>query len=613
MHWTPSMVRWRLLVLLAAALLPLAACQRNGVPADPKKPAVQVELPPYFRDMTAESGIDFGYRNGEEAGHYAILESLGGGVALIDYDGDGLLDIFVVGGGTFDGPDKKTIKGHPNKLFKNLGGWKFRDVTKEVGLDAPVFYGHGAAVADYDCDGWPDLLVTGYGGVRLYHNESDGKGGRRFVDVTQTAGLAGNHIWATSAAWGDLDGDGFPDLYVCQYVDWSFATHVKCLGYSANVERDVCPPKQFDARPHLLFHNDGTGHFKNVAKEAGLRCERADKDYGKGLGVIMVDVNGDGRPDIYVANDTTDNLLYINQSKPASSEKGTGPLESRVPSPFPTLRFEEVGLELGVARDNGGISNGSMGVDAGDFDGSGRPSLWVTNYENELHGLYKNVLLKDRTFFIHSTQLTGIAAIGQVYVGFGTGFIDVDHDGWEDLLITNGHVIRHPYRDNLQQIPILLRNQQGRFEDGTPRGGSYFAAKHRGRGVAFGDLDNDGKTDVVFGNVNEPVAVLRNVADTGHHWLGIALATLDKRDLVGAKVTLSVGGRKLTRFVKGGGSYLSANDARSIFGLEKADKIDELIVAWPAGAPRTERWRGLAVDRYHRLEQGSGEATPATP
>src|SRR5262245_40318592 len=592
MRRVPNYFRQCALVLVGVALL-LAACQRGGNPNSAVAPIADVKSePPFFGDATAETGIDFSYRNGEEADHYAILESLGGGVALFDYDGDGLLDIFVIGGGYFDGPDKKTIQGHPNKLYKNLGQWKFRDVTREAGLDGPVFYGHGAAVGDYDCDGWPDLLVTGYGGVRLYHNENDGKGGRRFVDVTQAAGLTGEHVWATSAAWADLDGDGFPDLYVCQYVGWSFATHVKCQGYTGKVERDVCPPKQFEARPHLLFHNDGKGHFTNAAKSAGLRTVRADKDYGKGLGVVIVDVNGDGRPDIYVANDTTDNLLYINKSKPGQ------------------LQFDEVGLEWGVARDHAGISNGSMGADAADYDGSGRPSLWVTNYENELHGLYRNVLLNDRTFFIHSTQLSGIAAIGQVYVGFGTGFIDVDLDGWEDLVIANGHVIRHPYRDNLAQASVLLQNKRGRFQDGTQRGGSYFAAKHRGRGLAIGDLDNDGKADLVFSNVNEPIAVLQNEAQTTHHWLGVALAGKNKRDVVGAKLTLTAADRKWTRFAKGGGSYLSANDGRIIFGLEKTVTIDELTVHWPAGSPRAERWRGLAIDRYHRLEQGAGEALP---
>jgi enediyne biosynthesis protein E4 len=349
-----AMARWRALVPFAFALLPMAACQRNGATTDPKKPDIKVELPPYFQDVTAQTGIDFRYRNGEEAGHYAILESLGGGVALFDFDGDGLLDVFVIGGGYFDGPDKKTIRGYPNKLYKNLGGWKFRDVTKEAGLETPLFYGHGVAVADYDRDGWPDLLVTGYGRVCLYHNESDGTGGRRFVDVTQAAGLAGLPIWATSAAWGDLDGDGFPDLYICNYVNWSFTNHPHCRGYTADVKRDICSPRQFEAQPHRLYHNDGKGRFTDVSKPAGLRHTREDKDYGKGLGVIIVDINDDRLPDIYVANDTTDNLLYLNKSKPGA------------------LRFEEASLELGVARDHNGVSNGSMGVDAADFDGSGK-------------------------------------------------------------------------------------------------------------------------------------------------------------------------------------------------------------------------------------------------
>jgi len=588
---SPAALRGSLLVMgLALLALPGCGCNGSGKDDSMGTVAAKVELSPFFRDVTAGSGIDFSYRNGEEADHYSILESLGGGVALFDFDSDGLLDIFVVGGGFFDGSDKKVIQGHPNKLYKNLGNWKFRDVSQAAGVDAPLFYGHGVAVADYDRDGWPDLLVTGYGRVCLYHNESAGGNQRRFVDVTKSTCLEGEPIWATSAAWGDLDGDGYPDLYICQYVNWSFANHPKCSGYTATVERDICSPRQFEARPHRLFHNDGKGRFSNVAQEAGIRCGRTDKDYGKGLGVIIVDVNGDRLPDIYVANDTTDNLLYINKSKPGH------------------MRFEEIGLEWGVARDHNGTSNGSMGVDAGDFDGSGRPSLWVTNYENELHALYRNVRAQERTFFIHNTQLAGIAAIGQVFVGFGTGFIDVDNDGWEDLMIANGHVIRHPYRNNLQQVPMLLKNKGGKFEEATPRGGPYFAAKHRGRGVAVGDLDNDGFPDLVVSHVNEPVTVLRNLADAGHHWLGVELAAPDKRDVVGAQLTLAAGGKKLTRFAKGGGSYLSSNDARRLFGLAQSANIDELRVDWPTGGQRTETWRNLAVDRYHRLEQGTGEA-----
>src|SRR5438128_1853817 len=277
-------------------------------------PAETSTVADIFLDRTPDSGIDFICRNGEEAGHYAILESLGGGVALFDYDGDGLLDIFLTGGGYFDGPDKKQIQGHPCKLYKNLGGWKFQDVTKEVGLDGIAFYTHGAAVADYDRDGWPDLLVTGYGRVALFHNEPDGAGGRRFREVTAAAGLLGSHFWSTSAAWGDLDGDGYPDLYLCQYVDWSNDKDPTCGGYYPGIPRDVCPPAQFASRPHALYRNRGDGTFENVAAAAGLRTDRADRDYGKGLGVLLVDVDRDGRADVYVANDTTDNFLYLNRS-----------------------------------------------------------------------------------------------------------------------------------------------------------------------------------------------------------------------------------------------------------------------------------------------------------
>jgi hypothetical protein len=555
-------------------------------PRSHDEPDDRVEEPPgpaLYRDMTAGSGIAFTYRNGQEAGHYAILESLGGGVALIDYDRDGLLDVFIPGGGYFAGPDKKQIKGHPCKLFKNLGGFKFRDVTREVGLDRlgggqPWFYSHGVAVADYDRDGWPDLLVTGWGRVALFRNvpvdDNDPRKGRKFVDVTAKAGLDRGITWATSAAFADLDGDGWPDLYLCQYVNWSFANHPECPGYSGDVRRDICPPKQFQALPHKLYINNRDGTFTDVSQEAGLRQD------GKGLGVVVVDVNDDRKPDIYVANDTTDNFLYLNHSQP-----GHG------------LAFDEVGMHSGVAVSETGVADGSMGVAAADYDGSGRPSLWVTNYENEMHGLYRNV---GNSFFLFSTRVSGIAAIGRIYVGFGTAFLDVDRDGWEDLVVTNGHVIRHSPR--LRQRPVLLRNRgDGRFEDITPRGGPYFRTGHIGRGLAVGDLDNDGRPDLVISHLNAPVVLLRHEGPDAHHWLGVELVGRDHRDVIGARIVLEAGGRTQTRFAQGGGSYLSSGDRRHLFGLGKAAKIDRLSVVWPSG--KTQRWDGgrLAVDRYHRL------------
>src|SRR5205807_2746350 len=284
-------------------------------------PVTPVNGPAWFRDMTPTSGLEFTYRNGVEADQFTILESLGGGVALIDYDGDGLLDVFVTGGGYFEG---KEIRGHSCKLYKNLGNWRFRDVTRDAGLDQPAFYTPGCAVADYDRDGWPDLLVTGWGRVALYHNEpvdpNDPRNGRRFVEVTARAGLH-DASWSTSAAWADLDGDGYPDLYVCHYVDWSFAKHPRCIGLDL-VARDVCPPANFNALPHKLYRNNGNGTFTDISGPAGLHTNDADKNFGKGMGVVVADLNGDGRPDIYVANDTSGNFLYLNRTRPA--QQGTG-------------------------------------------------------------------------------------------------------------------------------------------------------------------------------------------------------------------------------------------------------------------------------------------------
>jgi hypothetical protein len=561
----------------------------------------------WFRDVTRRSGIDFTYRNGEEAGNYSLLESVGGGVALLDYDGDGLLDIFLTGGGYFGGPGGGSIGGYPNRLYRNLGDWKFQDVTEEVGLDKVLFYSHGAAVADYDRDGFPDLLITGWGGVALFHNVKDEEapGGRRFVEVTKEAGLDNGITWATGAAWADLDGDGYPDLYICQYVNWSLQNNPMCGtlqrtpvagGTLFRPTQEICSANRFNALPHKLYHNNGDGTFSDVSQQAGVNNKHS-LEHGKGMGVIIADVNDDGHPDIYVADDGmgTKNssgakLLYFNQG---------------------SMKFKEAAEQAGAAYDDSGAPNGSKGLAAADYDGSGRLSLFVTNYEHEPHGLYRN---RGDSQFIYSSRAAGIATIGLRYVGFGTGFIDFDLDGAEDLFITNGHVLRHPTEPEwILQPAVLMRNlyepgdkpYEVRFEDVSAKAGPFFLTRHRGRGCAFGDLDNDGRVDIVISHLNEPVVVLRNEAGEGNHWLGVELAPSNHRNLVGTKLIVKAGGRTLTRFVTGGGSYLSSSDQRRIFGLGKTEKIDELTVIWPldprTGVRRTQRWTNLSADCYYRI------------
>jgi hypothetical protein len=581
-------------VLMAATALATWACfgSPKGAPrSGPKDKAPLIEEsegPPFFTDVTGRSGVKFIYRNGEEANHLSILESVGGGIGVIDYDGDGLMDLFFPGGGFFSGKDKKDIVGAPCKLYRNQGDGTFKDVTAEVGLDMlaggkPWFYTHAVAVADFDRDGRPDLLVTGWGRVALFRNVY----GKRFEDVTAKAGLDKGITWAVSAAWADLDGDGYPDLYICQYVDWSWANHPPC-SYDGKTP-DICNPKHFSGLRHKVYRNNGDGTFTDVSDTCGL--VKGGPTSSKGLGVLAIDIDGDGKPDLYVANDGTDKFLYLNRST-----KGT-------------IRFEERGMVCGVARDDHGAMNASMGVDAGDYDGSGKPALWVTNFENELHGLYHNVSRPGHLFFRFHSTVAGIALLGKKYVGWGTSFIDFDLDGWEDLFVSNGHVILHPSGEGvtrLQKPNLLLNRGNGRFLLASKRIGSYGETDHMGRGVGFVDLDNDGRVDLVISHMNEPAAILRNVAGKEHHWLGVQLERAGHADVVGARVVLEAGGRKQTRFAKGGGSYASSSDRRLVFGLARTDRIDRLTVIWPDG--KQQEWTALAIDRYHVLTQGQKEA-----
>jgi hypothetical protein len=533
--------------------------------------------------VTEQTGIRATCRNGEEADQYTLLESLGAGVALFDYDGDGRIDVFVVGGGYFDGPNKIDLKGHPCKLYRNLGGLQFEDVTAKVGLDIPWWYTHGIGVADFDRDGFPDFVVTGFGRIELFHNEPNGKGGRRFVAVGAKLGLK-DDSWSTSAGWADIDGDGFPDLYVCHYCDWSFANNPVCKGQAAGVSRDVCPPQKFKPLIHALFKNEKGKSFREVSAEHNFKPD------GCGLGVVLADINGDGRPDVYVGNDATNNFLFFNRAG----------------------KLEEKGLASGTAVDDTGRYNGSMGVDVGDYDGTGRPAIWVTNFQGELHALYQNF---GNELFDHRSRVAGIGAVGLSRVGFGTAFVDIDGDGWEDLVVVNGHVLRQPAAGIQKQNPVLFHNtdKQGQrfFKDISNRGGPYFQTPVVGRGLAVGDLDNDGRPDLVITHNNGPVTVLRNEGVGGNPWLGVKLVGKGNRDVVGSTVILECENRTLTRFVKGGGSYLSASDSRILFGLGTVGKVKKITVKWSWGA--SESWDKIEPGAYWELTEGQPAARKLPP
>ncbi len=559
----------------APPLGPLAEAPRSVPSVRTPSPAT-----PWFVDQTSAAGIDFTYRNGAEAGHCAILESLGGGVAILDYDLDGREDLYFPGGGGF-GPEQQ-ITGRAGALYRQTGPWRFRETTEFAHTSAGLYYTHGAARGDYDADGFPDMLLTGYGGVQLLRNLGDGT----FGDATDAAGLA-DPLWSSVAGWGDLNGDGDLDLFVVHYVNWSFANHPFCPGPQPGV-RDVCPPREFQALPDRLFLSRGEGTFRDASVEVGVRGD------GKGLGLVLADLDLDGDLDVYVANDTVANHLYRNDG---------------------TAGWTDVSLLSGASVSDRGFPDGSMGVAVLDYDTDGLPDVWVVNYEREANALYRN---QGGLLFQHLSGPTGISAVGGMYVGWGTCGFDCDLDGDEDLFVSNGHVIHFPTAAPVRQRPLLFQNDGGtRFRNVAPQAGGYLAESHDGRGAACGDLDGDGRVDLAVSRNNQPVVVLANKIDSPGHWCSVQLiGTRSARDAVGAVVRVRTARGEQARQWSGGGSYASTNARPLHFGLGDADQLEELEVRWPSGARqvlRTLRANATWVVVEPPEDGGGGWLGPVAP
>ncbi|WP_152052361.1 CRTAC1 family protein [Tautonia marina] len=517
----------------------------------------------------SDTGIDAVYRNGEETGALAILESLGGGVAVFDFDRDGRPDLFFPGGGRIvPSAEDLTVEGLPGRLYRNLGDWRFADVTEDAGLDDASRYSHGCAVGDFDNDGFPDLLVTAYQGVTLYRNT-----GGTFVDVTEAAGLT-EPGWATSAAWLDADGDGLLDLYVARYVDWSPEHNPPCRYHSSGAV-DLCSPSVFDPLRDLLYRNRGDGTFEEIGREVGL------DDGGKGLGVVAADLDGDRWIDVYVANDTTPNLLYRNR------RDGT---------------FEEIGQLSGAALSAEGVATGSMGVAAGDLDGDGDLDLFVTNYEGEINEFYRN---DGAMQFVPVGLASGLGAASRPLVGWGTVLVDGDGDGVPEVLIANGHLMHHLPGTPRPQPTLLFRREPDatRFEPMRWGPESWFSQNRDARGVASGDLDGDGDPDLIVVLQNAPASVLRNDSAESSRFLRLRLeGTRSNRSAIGATVIVTAGDRSQHLSVVGGGSYLSQNDAPLVVGLGTAAIADQVEVRWPSG--QTDRHDGLQAGSAWLLREG---------
>lgn len=508
-----------------------------------------------------------------------LPETMGPGVAFLDYDNDGWMDLYLVNSGPCDfWTPPRPVR---SALYRNNRDGTFTDVTDKAGVGANTF-GMGAAVGDYDNDGFPDIFVSAYGRPILYHNNGDGT----FTDVSEKSGLGARVFeghWTTSAVWFDFDNDGRLDLFTCSFVDYGEAHHLSC-GDNKLGRHFYCIPRAFKATANLLFHNNGDGTFTEVGR--GTRIEKA---LGKGLGVVATDVNNDGLMDLFVANDTVQNFLFVNRGKDAHGH----------------TEWEEAALSADVGFSDSGQARSGMGVDSADFDGDGYLDLLVANVDQEKFALYKNN--KDETFAdVAYTQ--NIAQTTRLLSGWGLKFFDYDNDGFLDLIFACGHpddMIDHYSQQVRYREPLLLFHQKdGVFRNVSADGGSAFSRVYSARGLAIGDYNNDGRVDLMIGNNGGAPLLMRNQDASGNHWLGLKLeGTGCNRDAIGARITWCAGGVQHSRLKTNGGSYLSSHDPRPVLGIGTASKIDWVEIRWPLPSGKVQRLKNLPVDTYVTIKE----------
>lgn len=537
--------------------------------------SVPIDVAPRFTDVAVESGIEFTFFNDSVPERFFLPEVMGGGAAWVDYDGDGRLDLYLMNGARL-GPDADpSDKSHSNRLYRNVGGGQFVDVT-ELANAFGWSYGQGCAVGDYDADGFPDLYLTNYGHNVLLRNLGDGT----FEDVTDAAAV-GDPLWSTSAVWLDLDGDGLLDIYVTNYLDVTFENRKICTyedGY-----RGYCGPGEYVGIPDRAFRNLGDGRFEEAAEQLGLANQG-----GKGLAVVAVDFNHDLRPEIYVANDMWANFLYSRDKRHRTSDATAGTL------------YADVAVPAGAAYADNGNNEASMGIACGDFDGDGLPDIFLTHFYQQKNTLYRNL---GSLLFQDDSRRTRIAATSFDTLGFGTVPFDFDRNGTLDLFVANGHVLGPQITPN-EMHPQLLRNRGGAmFVDISQESGDYFRDKWLGRAAVGGDFDNDGDLDIVVTHLDRPVVLLRNDTETDREFLGLRLSSPSRLPPVGGRVVLRAGEREWKQSIVAGGSYLASHDERLLFGLGEHRGPVDVEVHWPSG--RVDQWKGLTTNQYWHLVEGS--------